>query len=160
MPDGIRWNFHFSPSRTIVWPALLPPWKRMTRSAFSASRSVTLPLPSSPHWAPTMTKPAMSDECRGGAGLPARAGLRRGLAVGGGFGPVGPPLRGLRRLKLGAVVVAAQQERVTAHLDQARHRPLTDLLAQLVLLQVGGDHHGPAVLVAGVDDRVELLEDP
>ena len=29
MPEGIRWNLNSSPSRTIVWPALLPPWKRI-----------------------------------------------------------------------------------------------------------------------------------
>ena len=44
-----------SSPRMIVWPALLPPWKRTITSARSARRSVTLPLPSSPHWAPTMT---------------------------------------------------------------------------------------------------------
>ncbi len=57
IPDGIRWNLNVSPSRTIVWPALLPPWKRTTASARSASRSVIFPFPSSPHWAPTMTMP-------------------------------------------------------------------------------------------------------
>ncbi len=60
IPDGIRWNFHATPSRTIVCPALLPPWKRITRSACSANRSVILPLPSSPHWAPTITMPAIA----------------------------------------------------------------------------------------------------
>src|SRR5665647_2650072 len=53
----MRCSLNSSPSRTIVWPALLPPWKRATTSAFSASRSVILPLPSSPHWAPTTTVP-------------------------------------------------------------------------------------------------------
>src|SRR3954451_23220857 len=43
----------------IVWPALLPPWYRITMSARSASRSVTFPFPSSPHWAPTTTKPGI-----------------------------------------------------------------------------------------------------
>src|SRR5919112_1436869 len=57
IPDGIRWNLNVSPLRTMVWPALLPPWKRTTASACSASRSVIFPLPSSPHWAPTMTMP-------------------------------------------------------------------------------------------------------
>src|SRR3954451_13716314 len=33
----------------------------MTTSARSAIRSVTLPLPSSPHWAPTTTSPGMSE---------------------------------------------------------------------------------------------------
>src|ERR1700704_2339716 len=38
---------------TRVWPALWPPWKRPTMSACSDSQSTILPLPSSPHWAPT-----------------------------------------------------------------------------------------------------------
>ena len=48
-----------SPSRMIVWPALLPPWKRTTMSACSARRSTTFPFPSSPHWAPTITVDGM-----------------------------------------------------------------------------------------------------
>src|SRR5919106_5556972 len=60
IPDGIRWNLNVSPSRTMVWPALFPPWKRITRSACSASRSTTFPFPSSPHWAPTITRPGMA----------------------------------------------------------------------------------------------------
>src|SRR5919204_5538556 len=60
IPLGIRWKAHFWPSRTIVWPALLPPWKRTTMSACSARRSTTLPLPSSPHWTPTITMPGIS----------------------------------------------------------------------------------------------------
>src|SRR5271167_4969537 len=40
---------------TSVWPALWPPWKRTTMSAFSESQSTILPLPSSPHWEPTTT---------------------------------------------------------------------------------------------------------
>src|SRR5678815_1124150 len=40
---------------TSVWPALCPPWKRTTTSARSDSQSTILPLPSSPHWAPTTT---------------------------------------------------------------------------------------------------------
>src|SRR5579884_1342622 len=61
IPEGIRCSFQASPLRTIVCPALLPPWKRTTTSARSASRSVTLPLPSSPHWAPTNTIPGIGD---------------------------------------------------------------------------------------------------
>src|SRR5215216_1585385 len=34
----------------------------MTTSACSASRSVTFPLPSSPHWAPTTTSPGTSSQ--------------------------------------------------------------------------------------------------
>src|SRR6476620_9188021 len=59
MPEGIRCSLNVSPSRMIVWPALLPPWKRTTASARSASRSVTFPFPSSPHWAPMTTSPGM-----------------------------------------------------------------------------------------------------
>ena len=40
---------------TIVWPALLPPWKRTAQVDCSASWSMALPLPSSPHWAPSTT---------------------------------------------------------------------------------------------------------
>src|SRR3954453_21459399 len=40
---------------TSVWPALCPPWNRTTTSACSQSQSTILPLPSSPHWAPTTT---------------------------------------------------------------------------------------------------------
>ncbi len=74
IPEGIRWNLNSSPSRTIVWPALLPPWKRTIVVARSASRSVILPLPSSPHWAPTMTTPGIGRiltvvAARAGAGL-------------------------------------------------------------------------------------------
>src|SRR3954454_24167819 len=54
----------------MVWPALLPPWKRITTSAVSASRSVTLPFPSSPHWAPTITSPGMSSLSLGSRDLP------------------------------------------------------------------------------------------
>src|SRR6476646_2116229 len=51
----MRWNLNVSSPRTMVWPALFPPWKRATTSARSARRSTTLPLPSSPHCAPTTT---------------------------------------------------------------------------------------------------------
>ena len=40
---------------TMVWPALLPPLNLTTASTRLPSRSVALPLPSSPHWAPTRT---------------------------------------------------------------------------------------------------------
>src|SRR3954447_20529083 len=51
-PAGTRFRIVFSPLTTRVWPALLPPWKRTTRSASAASRSTTLPFPSSPHCGP------------------------------------------------------------------------------------------------------------
>ena len=49
------------PPMTSVWPALWPPWKRTTTSACSESQSTILPLPSSPHWAPTTTTFAIAD---------------------------------------------------------------------------------------------------
>ena len=57
MPLGSRWVAYFSPLMTMVWPALWPPLVRTTKSIGSvvASRSVALPLPSSPHWAPSTT---------------------------------------------------------------------------------------------------------
>ena len=53
MPDGIRCSTYFLPPVMTVWPALLPPCERTTMSAFSVRKSMILPLPSSPHWAPT-----------------------------------------------------------------------------------------------------------
>src|SRR3712207_1583949 len=104
----MRWNLNSSPLRTIVWPALLPPWKRMTASARSASRSTTLPLPSSPHWAPTTTMPGIAPpSVRSARGT--QVGLGQGLAQ------VGPE----------------ERQRVAAHLDQPRHRARPDLLGEL-----------------------------
>src|SRR6266511_5033672 len=59
MPLGTRWSRKVRPPTTTVWPALLPPWERTTTSILSASRSVALPLPSSPHWAPTRIVPGI-----------------------------------------------------------------------------------------------------
>src|ERR1700694_4582839 len=58
MPEGMSWNLNSPCSVMTVWPALFPPWERMTMSALAARKSMTLPLPSSPHWPPTrmMTK--------------------------------------------------------------------------------------------------------
>src|SRR3954447_11891630 len=105
IPLGMRWNFHVSPSRTIVWPALLPPWKRMTMSARSASRSTTLPFPSSPHWAPTMTSPGMA-RASAGAWPSALGALRH------------------------AQVLAPHRQRLLADLAQAGHGARADLAAQ------------------------------
>src|SRR3954452_24771319 len=130
----MRWNLNSSSPRTIVWPALLPPWKRMTASARSASRSTTLHFPSSPHWAPTTTMPGISSsECRSG-----------GSQIGNGPAQVG----------------AEERQRVAAHLHQPRDRPCADLLRQLVGRQVRRDDDRALVLVARVDDRVQLLEHP
>src|SRR4051794_23220398 len=126
-PEGIRCSLNSSPSRTIVWPALLPPWKRITASARSASRSTILPLPSSPHWAPTITNPGIGKSVYGGERL----------------APVVP-----------------EQRQLVAHLGEPRHGALADLLHQLLALEVGRDHHRALLLVAAVDDRVQLLDHP
>src|ERR1700687_604325 len=60
MPEGIVWSTNFSRPTTTVWPALLPPWKRTTTSKCGVITSTTLPLPSSPHWAPTITMLGMT----------------------------------------------------------------------------------------------------
>src|SRR5208283_2290812 len=52
MPEGTMWSLNSPLGFMTVWPALSPPEKRMTASAFSARRSTIFPLPSSPHWAP------------------------------------------------------------------------------------------------------------
>ena len=59
-PEGSSASLNTLPSMTSVWPALWPPWKRTTTSARADSQSTILPLPSSPHWAPTTTTPAMT----------------------------------------------------------------------------------------------------
>src|SRR6266487_39893 len=69
---------------TTVCPALLPPWYLTTKSTLSPSRSVALPLPSSPHCAPASTMAGIrrSLPCSGGAAVPGVAGQhRRGLAA-------------------------------------------------------------------------------
>src|SRR5690606_29336213 len=45
----------FRPSKSNVWPAFGPPWKRAITSYCGAITSTTLPLPSSPHCAPSST---------------------------------------------------------------------------------------------------------
>src|SRR2546427_2435071 len=55
IPHGIWCSTNSPAPVSTVWPALAPPWYRTTRSARSASTSTILPLPSSPHWAPTTT---------------------------------------------------------------------------------------------------------
>src|SRR4051812_4017700 len=54
-PEGSNESLKVIPSMTSVCPALWPPWKRTTTSACSDNQSTILPLPSSPHWAPTTT---------------------------------------------------------------------------------------------------------
>src|ERR1039458_3346512 len=52
MPLGISRNLKVWPSTTTVWPALSPPCERTTMSTEPARRSMTFPLPSSPHCPP------------------------------------------------------------------------------------------------------------
>src|SRR3954471_12891007 len=141
MPLGMRGKAHFSPSRTIVWPALLPPWKRTTMSARSASRSTILPLPSSPHWTPTMTMP----------------GMREGVWQARRPGRQATCLRASGDL---LARVLAEERHDRAHLLQARDRALVDLARELVALEVRRDDDRALLLVARVDDGVELLEHP
>src|SRR5919202_3033971 len=108
----------------------------MTTSARSASRSVILPFPSSPHWAPTTTSPgmALAVERRGGA---------------------------LRPVDERPAEVGAHDRNGGAHLAQPRDGPRPDLLAQLVAVgEVGRDDDRALLLPALVDDRVELLQHP
>ena len=53
MPEGMRCRMYLVRPTMTVWPALAPPWARTTMSACSVRKSMILPLPSSPHWAPT-----------------------------------------------------------------------------------------------------------
>src|SRR5690606_35868209 len=54
MPEGTRWSLNVPALVWTVWPALLPPFARTTIRAVEARASVSLPLPSSPHWPPIM----------------------------------------------------------------------------------------------------------
>src|ERR1700749_5052769 len=93
---------------TIVWPALWPPWKSTTTSARSVSQSTILPLPSSPHWAPTTVTLAMAElflQGLEGAAGPDMGAAERGGVVGvgqGGDGGVSGRVDGLRDLGFGA----------------------------------------------------------
>src|SRR3954468_15553949 len=136
MPLGMRGNFHVSPPWMIVWPALLPPWKQTTTSACSARRSMTLPLPSSPHWAPTITVPGIS------FGSVGRACARRGAAAG-------------RRAWSGGAL-QAQEARVLA-LEGERHVP------EAAVAVLGDDEVGLAravgvlvVVLVAVDEHDEV----
>src|SRR3712207_1740617 len=109
----------------------------MTTSARSASRSVTLPFPSSPHWAPTTTRPGM-----------ALAVVRRG---GGALRPVHEWL----------AHVATHDRNGGAHLGETGDGARTDLFAELVAVgEIRGHDDRALLLPAFVDDRVELLEHP
>src|SRR5438093_7295220 len=111
----------------------------MTRSACSASRSVTLPFPSSPHWAPKTTIPGTTES----VGTRARSAERGACGV--------PALAEIR----------AEQRQLICHLHQARDRAAADLLLErLCLDQVRRDDDRAFLLVALVDQGVELLEHP
>src|SRR4051794_32464925 len=112
----------------------------MTMSARSASRSTTLPFPSSPHWAPTMQIPGITSDSLGGQ----RAN----------------PCSGSNDVVARAPRVDAPQRQHLAHLLQPRDGALVDLRGKLIALEVRRDDDRPLVLVARVDDRVELLEHP
>src|SRR6187549_2760077 len=66
----------------MVWPALLPPWKRTTISARFDSQSMILPLPSSPHWAPITVTLDMDIPYPEEAAQPVGARARWGLIAG------------------------------------------------------------------------------
>src|ERR671918_479420 len=111
-------------------------------SACSAKRSVIFPLPSSPHWAPTMTMPAISGVSlgaaspvpRGAAALPERIVL--GAAGGRRSG-------GQDELAVAPLVVAEHRQRLAAHLVQPRDRARPDLGDQGIVLEIGREQHRP-----------------
>src|SRR5271167_1927181 len=79
MPLGTSWRAKVSPSTTMVWPALWPPWYRTTSSISLARRSVSFPLPSSPHWVPTTTVAGTRLSSVAKSGLRTSVTRRRGL---------------------------------------------------------------------------------
>src|SRR5918999_184214 len=59
-----------------------------------------------------------------------------------------------------AGVLPEQRQGIAADLDQAGDRAGADLLLEVGGIEVGGDDHRTLRLVALVDDRVQLLQDP
>ena len=136
IPDGIRWNLNVSPSRTIVWPALLPPWKRTTIGGALGEQvddlALALVAPLGPDDHDARHQPSDYAER-----APARAGLRQRSG--------GPRRR----------AAASRTSRPAARPCARRSAPRA-----AVDLEVGGDEHRAVGRVALVDDRVELLEHP
>src|SRR5450631_818973 len=104
MPLGMRWNLYSFPPVTTVWPALLPPCERTTMSTRSASRSMTFPLPSSPHCPPTrmvtlIAAPTLAEAPEFTYGRPRRL---SGLTTRLGFGPGRALGRGRRLSRRGS----------------------------------------------------------
>src|SRR3954471_22020606 len=100
----------------------------MTTSARSAIRSVILPLPSSPHWAPTTTSPGMSER----------------LFLGAAAARYVP-----------AAVHSAR--RIASRADRARELPLPEHVGELRVARQEREHdlaHGPVPVLG--DDYVGL----
>ena len=130
-------------------PGVLPWWSRW-------------PSRSSSRWSRCRLR-TRSTALRGDSSMPCcawRASPRWGATWG--CGAPGAPRRGraVRRSQVHPVVVAEQRQLV-AHLGQPRDGARVDLLAQrLAVEELVVMHHRALVLVAGVDDRVELLQHP
>src|SRR5205085_12517897 len=129
---------------TSVCPALWPPWKRTTMSASSESQSTILPLPSSPHWAPTTTTFATRGrslhatprrEGRGGTLPRLRPSPRRGQG-----GPPGPAAAHVRHL---AGVVDRGRTGHGFSFARATHPPRGSLPSGHVAIAERVDGRGP-----------------
>src|SRR4051812_45271460 len=114
-------------------------------SACSASRSVTFPLPSSPHWAPTTILTLISAESR--SERPQTAEGRPGCCESG---------ESRARGVVALAQVLAEHRDLVRHLRQARDDPLADLLLQLVPIEVRRHEYRFLRLVALVHQAVEL----
>ena len=136
MPEGIRWNLNSSPSRTIVWPALLPPWKRTIIVGPLGEQVGDLAL--------ALVAPLGADydhawharrDCDGFS--------RRARSLVRGWSGAEAAAAGRRRSRPGAKRCAA---------------PICS--SSCCLVEVGRDQHRALGLVALVDQRVELLQHP
>src|SRR3954451_17961083 len=130
----------------------------MTTSAFSAIRSVILPLPSSPHWAPTTTRTGIRRRSR--AGRTSLAGFRSSVSWSlreRGSGLDGALDRGSAELPLaihiGELRIARQESE-----DSLPHRPVAvlrdddvslarTLRVAVVVLVAVDEHHEVGVLL-------------
>src|SRR4051794_26872661 len=114
----------------------------MTASARSASRSVTFPLPSSPHWAPMTTCPGIAREDRrrflGGAVLGQQVHELRELAAEDELDPVDRAVAVLRDVQLGdARLLGVVRVVVLVAVDE--HDEVRVLLDRSGLPEVGED---------------------
>src|SRR3954463_2837104 len=145
MPLGTRCRTVFVPPTTSVCPAFAPPWKRTTTSAQEVKRSTIFPLPSSPHWAPTITTFDMRRTLSRTAGSGSKEDLANIEHVGKPTQPVEdlgarPPIHVDEGQRLSVRSIAGESELRDVDLRLAER--VTDVADDAGLVLVGHHQHG------------------